>query len=43
MTLSVIIPVLDEWAGLPETVQQVQASLLGAEIVVADGGGSDGT
>ncbi len=43
MNLSVIIPVLNERAGLPETVRQVQACLPGAEIVVADGGSSDGT
>ena len=43
MTLSVIIPVLNERAGLPETVAQVQCCLPGAEIVVADGGSGDGT
>lgn len=43
MNLSVIIPVLNERAGLPETVRQVQVCLPGAEIVVADGGSSDGT
>ncbi len=34
---------LNERAGLPETVRQAQACLPGAEIVVADGGSSDGT
>ncbi len=43
LSLSVIIPVLNERAGLPETVRQVQACLPGAEIVVADGGSEDGT
>ena len=43
MTLSVIIPVLNERAGLPETVDQVQMCLPGAEIVVTDGGSTDGT
>jgi rSAM/selenodomain-associated transferase 2 len=43
LNLSVIIPVLNERTGLPETIRQVQACLPGAEIVVADGGSSDGT
>ncbi len=43
MTLTVIIPALNERVGLPGTVAQVQASLPGAEIVVADGGSTDGT
>lgn len=43
MVLSVVIPVLNERVGLPETVRQVQACLPGAEIVVADGGSRDGT
>ncbi len=42
-SLSIIIPVLNERVGLPETVRQVQASLPGTEIVVADGGSGDGT
>lgn len=43
MKLSVIIPALNERVGLPGTVAQVQFSLPEAEIVVADGGSTDGT
>ncbi len=43
MKLSVIIPVLNEQAHLPQTVAALQASMAAAEIIVVDGGSSDGT
>ncbi len=43
MTLTVIIPALNERGGLPDTVAQVQACLPEADIAVADGGSTDGT
>ena len=43
MKLSVIIPVLNEQAHLPQTVAALQASMAKAEIIVVDGGSSDGT
>ncbi len=42
MTVSVIIPALNERGGLPDTVARVQACLPKAQIVVADGGSTDG-
>ena len=42
MKLSVIIPALNERLGLPDTVAQVQTYLPEAQIVVADGGSTDG-
>ena len=42
MTVSVIIPALNERGGLPDTVARVQACLPEAQIVVADGGSTDG-
>ncbi len=43
MNISVVIPALNERAGLPETVENVARCLPGAEIIVADGGSTDGT
>lgn len=43
MALTVIIPALNERHGLPDTVARVQACLPEAQIVVADGGSTDGT
>ena len=43
MTLTVIIPALNERRGLPDTVARVAACLPEAQIVVADGGSTDGT
>jgi len=43
MNISVIIPALNERAGLPNTVANVQRCLPSAEVVVADGGSADGT
>lgn len=43
MKLSVIIPVLNEQAHLPQTVAALQASMATAEIIVVDGGSTDGT
>lgn len=42
MTVSVIIPALNERGGLPDTVARVQACLPEAQIVVADSGSTDG-
>ncbi len=42
MTVTVVIPALNERAGLPDTVAQAQAALPAAQIVVADGGSTDG-
>lgn len=43
MKLSVIIPVLNERAHLPQTVAALKAGVAKAEIIVVDGGSSDGT
>lgn len=43
MNISVIIPALNERAGLPETVANVKRCLPSAEVIVADGGSADGT
>ncbi len=43
MKLSVIIPVLNERACLPAAVESVRQALPEAEIVVTDGGSTDGT
>ena len=43
MQLSVIIPTLDEEAGLPATLESVRRTAPGSEIVVADGGSQDRT
>lgn len=43
MKLSVIIPVLNEQAHLPPTVAALKAQDSQAEIIVVDGGSSDGT
>jgi rSAM/selenodomain-associated transferase 2 len=41
--ISVIIPTLNEVARLPRVLANVQATLPGAEIIVVDGGSTDGT
>jgi rSAM/selenodomain-associated transferase 2 len=43
MTLSVVIPALDEEAVLASTLESVSRSAPGCEIVVADGGSRDAT
>ncbi len=43
MNLSVIIPALNEAAGLPETLGRLRLDPKISEIVVSDGGSSDGT
>jgi rSAM/selenodomain-associated transferase 2 len=43
MQLSVIIPTLNERAGLPTTLDTVRAQYGVAEIIVVDGGSADGT
>jgi rSAM/selenodomain-associated transferase 2 len=43
MNFSVIIPTLNERAGLPATIESVRLAIPGAQIVAADGGSGDGT
>ena len=43
MTLSVVIPTLDEEAVLASTLESVRRSAPGCEVVVADGGSRDAT
>ncbi len=43
MSLSVIIPTLNEEAGLGSTLESVRQSAPGSEVVVADGGSEDTT
>jgi|SRR5579859_6571497 len=43
MKISVIIPVLNERVNLPAAVDSVQAAITDPEIVVVDGGSTDGT
>ena len=43
MSLSVIIPTLNEEAGLGSTLESVRRSAPGSEVVVADGGSQDQT
>lgn len=43
MKLSVIIPVLNERACLPTTVESVRRALPEAQIIIADGGSADGS
>jgi rSAM/selenodomain-associated transferase 2 len=43
MKLSVIIPVLNEREQLPHTLASLQSQISNAEIIVVDGGSSDGT
>jgi len=43
MSLSVIIPTLNEEAGLASTLESVLRAAPGSEVVVADGGSQDGT
>src|SRR5574340_700684 len=43
MKFSVIIPVLNERACLPGTIQSIRLSIPDAEIIVVDGGSSDGS
>ncbi len=43
MTLSLVIPTLNEAAGLPETLRRARAVAGVSEIIVSDGGSTDGT
>src|SRR4029077_1248141 len=43
MTISVVIPVLNEQQALPATIAVLRACRGVAEIIVADGGSTDGT
>ncbi len=43
MKISVVIPVLNELACLPSTVESVRKSISDPEIIVVDGGSSDGS
>lgn len=43
MTLSVIIPALNERDTLPETLRHLREALASPEVLVADGGSTDGT
>ncbi len=43
MTISVIIPVLNERDGLPETLRHLREALASPEVIVVDGGSTDGT
>lgn len=43
MNLSVVVPTLNEARALPQCLHAVRRELPGAEIVVADGGSTDGT
>jgi len=43
MTISVILPVLDERDELPKTLKDLANVLPGAEVIVSDGGSRDGT
>lgn len=43
MRLSVIVPALNEAAGLGETLVRARAACVGAELVVVDGGSTDNT
>ena len=42
-TVSIVVPVLNEAVALPETIRRAQANAFVLEIIVVDGGSSDGT
>lgn len=41
--ISVVIPVLNERAGLPAVIESVRSAVAGAEIIAVDGGSTDGS
>ena len=41
--ISVIIPALNEEAGIAETLEKIQASDTGCQVIVVDGGSTDAT
>ena len=43
MKISVVIPVLNERVNLPLAIESVREAMAGAEIIVVDGGSTDGT
>ncbi len=43
MTISVVIPALNERDGLPETVRTLREAMAAPEVIIADGGSGDGT
>ena len=43
LRISVVIPVLNERAGLPAVIESVRSAIAGAEIIAVDGGSTDGS